>query len=78
MQVAGAVFAEGGGEAALWRVGARLHTALKEACSSGSETAHRAALWRATALLVHARHHNIHANTAPTARALLHSVGKYF
>ncbi|KAL0867906.1 hypothetical protein ABMA27_008587 [Loxostege sticticalis] len=73
-EVAGAVFAEGGGEAALWRVGARLHTALKEACSSGSETAHRAALWRATALLVHARHHNIHANTAPTARALLHSV----
>ncbi|XP_063368926.1 phosphatidylinositol 4-kinase alpha isoform X2 [Cydia amplana] len=70
-EVAGAVAAEGGGEAALWRVGARLHTALKDACSSESETAHRAALWRATALLVHARHH---ATQDGTARALLHSV----
>lgn len=73
-EIAGAVTAEGGGEAALWRVGARLHTALRDACASGSETAHRAALWRATALLVHARHHVQHAHTAPTARALLHSV----
>ncbi|XP_050552894.1 phosphatidylinositol 4-kinase alpha isoform X7 [Spodoptera frugiperda] len=76
-EISGAVSAEGGGEAALWRVGARLHTALRDACSSGSETSHRAALWRATALLVHARHHSPHAahsHTAPTARALLHSV----
>ncbi|CAH1641032.1 unnamed protein product [Spodoptera littoralis] len=76
-EISGAVSAEGGGEAALWRVGARLHTALRDACASGSETSHRAALWRATALLVHARHHSPHAahsHTAPTARALLHSV----
>ncbi|XP_050552888.1 phosphatidylinositol 4-kinase alpha isoform X1 [Spodoptera frugiperda] len=80
-EISGAVSAEGGGEAALWRVGARLHTALRDACSSGSETSHRAALWRATALLVHARHHSPHAahsHTAPTARALLHSVGQYY
>ncbi|KPI99001.1 Phosphatidylinositol 4-kinase alpha [Papilio xuthus] len=51
-EVSGAVHAEGGGEAAVWRVGAKLHTALRDACTSGSETAHRAALWRATALLV--------------------------
>ncbi|KAJ0173228.1 hypothetical protein K1T71_011404 [Dendrolimus kikuchii] len=75
-EIAGAVFAEGGGEAALWRVGSRLHAALREACASGSETTHRASLWRATALLVHARHHSphTHAQNAPTARALLHSV----
>ncbi|CAK1590125.1 unnamed protein product [Parnassius mnemosyne] len=74
-EVSGAVYAEGGGEAAIWRVGAKLHAALREACASGSETAHRAALWRATALLVHARHHTTaHVHTAPTARALLHSV----
>ncbi|XP_073948128.1 phosphatidylinositol 4-kinase III alpha [Choristoneura fumiferana] len=73
-EVAGGVHAEGGGEAALWRVGARLHTALKDACASGSETAHRAALWRATALLVHARHHGSHEASTSTARALLHSV----
>ncbi|XP_047033201.1 phosphatidylinositol 4-kinase alpha isoform X2 [Helicoverpa zea] len=76
-EIAGAVSAEGGGEAALWRVGARLHSALRDACTSGSETSHRAALWRATALLVHARHHSPHAahsHTAPTARGLLHSV----
>ncbi|KOB66496.1 putative Phosphatidylinositol 4-kinase alpha, partial [Operophtera brumata] len=49
--------------------------ALREACTSGSETAHRAALWRATALLVHARHHAQHAqHTSPVARTLLHSV----
>ncbi|XP_026313549.1 phosphatidylinositol 4-kinase alpha [Hyposmocoma kahamanoa] len=58
-EVAGSVSCEGGGEAALWRVGQRLYTALKEGCTSGSESAHRAALWRATALLVHARHHSI-------------------
>lgn len=71
--------AEGGGEAAVWRVGAKLNTALKDACTSGSETTHRAALWRATALLVHARHHTPqhgHNQTSPTARTLLHSVGK--
>ncbi|XP_059048933.1 phosphatidylinositol 4-kinase alpha [Achroia grisella] len=73
-QITGAVFAEGGGEAAIWRVGARLHTALKDACSGGSETSHRAALWRATALLVHARHQPAQANAAPIARGLLHSV----
>ncbi|XP_075984283.1 phosphatidylinositol 4-kinase III alpha isoform X2 [Anticarsia gemmatalis] len=75
-EIAGAVSADGGGEAALWRVGARLHTALREACASGSETSHRAALWRATALLVHARHHlpHSHTHTATTARGLLHSV----
>ncbi|PZC72006.1 hypothetical protein B5X24_HaOG212067 [Helicoverpa armigera] len=79
--IAGAVSAEGGGEAALWRVGARLHSALRDACTSGSETSHRAALWRATALLVHARHHSPHAahsHTAPTARGLLHSVGECY
>ncbi|XP_026727128.1 phosphatidylinositol 4-kinase alpha isoform X4 [Trichoplusia ni] len=76
-EISGAVNAEGGGEAAVWRVGARLHAALRDACVSGSETSHRAALWRATALLVHARHHSPHAahsHTAPTARGLLHSV----
>ncbi|KPJ11646.1 Phosphatidylinositol 4-kinase alpha [Papilio machaon] len=74
-EVAGAVHAEGGGEAAVWRVGAKLHTALRDACTSGSETAHRAALWRATALLVHARHTtSAHAQSSPTARTLLHSV----
>ncbi|CAH2052445.1 unnamed protein product, partial [Iphiclides podalirius] len=74
-EVTGAVNAEGGGEAAIWRVGARLHTALRDACTSGSETAHRAALWRATALLVHARPQtSAHAQTSPTARTLLHSV----
>ncbi|XP_013167776.1 PREDICTED: phosphatidylinositol 4-kinase alpha isoform X1 [Papilio xuthus] len=74
-EVSGAVHAEGGGEAAVWRVGAKLHTALRDACTSGSETAHRAALWRATALLVHARHTtSAHAQSSPTARTLLHSV----
>ncbi|XP_053617223.1 phosphatidylinositol 4-kinase alpha isoform X3 [Plodia interpunctella] len=73
-EISGAVYAEGGGEAATWRVGARLQTSLKEACASGSETAHRAALWRATALLVHAKHHPSQPHTAPTARGLLHSV----
>ncbi|XP_068623293.1 phosphatidylinositol 4-kinase alpha [Battus philenor] len=74
-EVAGAVTAEGGGEAAVWRVGAKLHAALRDACTSGSETAHRAALWRATALLVHARHQmSAHSQTSPTSRALLHSV----
>ncbi|RVE42389.1 hypothetical protein evm_012967 [Chilo suppressalis] len=73
-EVAGAVYAEGGGEAALWRVGSRLQTSLREACAAGSETSHRASLWRATALLVHARQHPAHAHAAPTARALLHSV----
>ncbi|CAK1541773.1 unnamed protein product [Leptosia nina] len=72
---AGSVTAEGGGEGALWRVGSRLHAALKEACSSGSETAHRTALWRCTALLVHARAFSMGASHASsTARALLHSV----
>ncbi|CAH0713580.1 unnamed protein product, partial [Brenthis ino] len=69
-EVAGAVHAEGGGEAAVWRVGARLHAALRDACAGGSETAHRAALWRCAALLVHARG----AAMSPTARALLHSI----
>ncbi|CAB3245856.1 unnamed protein product [Arctia plantaginis] len=73
-EIAGTVSAEGGGEAALWRCGARLHGALRDACASGSETTHRAALWRATALLVHARLHAPHAVTSPTARALLHAV----
>ncbi|CAG9559156.1 unnamed protein product [Danaus chrysippus] len=67
-EVAGAVIAEGGGEAALWRVGAKLHGALREACSSGSETAHRAALWRCAALLVHAR--NTSSSSTPTTRIL--------
>nr|XP_034827600.1 phosphatidylinositol 4-kinase alpha isoform X4 [Maniola hyperantus] len=71
-EVAGAVYAEGGGEPAIWRVGLRLHTALREACASGSETAHRAALWRCTALLVHAR--STSSGTTPTARAVLHSI----
>ncbi|XP_022115075.1 phosphatidylinositol 4-kinase alpha isoform X2 [Pieris rapae] len=74
-EVAGSVSAEGGGEAALWRVGSRLLTTLKEACSSGSETAHRIALWRCTALLVHATTFSTGAGSASsTARALLHSV----
>ncbi|XP_045770623.1 phosphatidylinositol 4-kinase alpha [Maniola jurtina] len=71
-EVAGAVYAEGGGEPAIWRVGLRLHTALRDACASGSETAHRAALWRCTALLVHAR--STSSGTTPTARAVLHSI----
>lgn len=62
------MIAEGGGEAAVWRVGAKLHGALREACSSGSETAHRAALWRCAALLVHAR--NTSTSSTPTARIL--------
>lgn len=70
-KVAGAVFAEGGGEAAVWRVGSRLVTALREA--RGGEAAHRAALWRCAALLVHARQYPPH---APQARHLLHAVGK--
>ncbi|KAG6449776.1 hypothetical protein O3G_MSEX006205 [Manduca sexta] len=75
-EIAGAVMAEGGGEAAVWRVGARLHASLREACTGGSETAHRAALWRATALLVHSRHHAHaqHAPAHPAARHLLHSL----
>ncbi|XP_041971459.1 phosphatidylinositol 4-kinase alpha isoform X3 [Aricia agestis] len=76
-EVSGAVMAEGGGEAAVWRVGARLLSALREASASKSEPQHRAALWRCAALLVHAR---VHATptpappTAPTARALLQAV----
>ncbi|XP_046963733.1 phosphatidylinositol 4-kinase alpha isoform X2 [Vanessa cardui] len=74
-EVAGAVYAEGGGEAGVWRVGARLLSALRDACGSGSETQHRAALWRCTALLVHARAApSAPAAAAPAARALLHSI----
>ncbi|XP_064074423.1 phosphatidylinositol 4-kinase alpha isoform X1 [Vanessa tameamea] len=72
-EVAGAVYAEGGGEGGVWRVGARLLAALRDACAGGSETAHRAALWRCTALLVHARAAPA-APAAPAARALLHSI----
>ncbi|XP_072934257.1 phosphatidylinositol 4-kinase alpha [Epargyreus clarus] len=74
-EVSGCVHAEGGGEAALWRVGGRLVSALRDACAAHSETAHRAALWRATALLVHARTVSAPAPTnAPAARALLHGI----
>lgn len=73
-EVAGAVSAEGGGEAALWRVAGRLQSALRDACASGSETAHRSALWRATALLVHAKLHQQSHTSSPQARGLLHAV----
>ncbi|XP_048482102.1 phosphatidylinositol 4-kinase alpha [Plutella xylostella] len=77
-EVAGAVSAEGGGEAALWRVGARHLQALRDAASTGSETAHRAALWRATALLVHARQHHAHALARRTLHALAWSQVEVF
>ncbi|XP_028043414.1 phosphatidylinositol 4-kinase alpha isoform X2 [Bombyx mandarina] len=69
-EIAGAVSAEGGGEAAVWRVAARLLGSLREAGAAG-ETAHRAALWRAAALLVHAAQHS---PAAPLTRRLLHAV----
>ncbi|XP_050667764.1 phosphatidylinositol 4-kinase alpha isoform X1 [Leptidea sinapis] len=74
-EISGLVNAEGGGEAALWRVGSRLHAALSDACAGGSETAHRAALWRCTALLVHARTlAAVASSSCAAARALLHSI----